>query len=69
MLSAGPIQVRKDYRMTLVEAASLQIRSVDVSDTGKHCFTIQFGTVGIIQMKLMGEKSNGNHQQHYLLHL
>ena len=36
VLSAGPIQVRKDYRMALVEAASLQIKNVHVSDTGKY---------------------------------
>lgn len=34
VLSAGPIQVRKDFRMTLVEAASLRITNVHVSDTG-----------------------------------
>ena len=34
VLSAGPIQVRKDFRMTLVEAASLRIANVHVSDTG-----------------------------------
>ena len=36
VLSAGPIQVRKDFRMTLVEAASLRITNVHVSDTGNR---------------------------------
>ena len=34
VLSAGPIQVRKDARMSLVEAASLRIKQVDVADAG-----------------------------------
>ena len=46
VLSAGPIQVRKDFRMTLVEAASLRITNVHVSDTGKfrqsHCLNLIF---------------------------
>ena len=36
VLSAGPIQVRKDSRMSLVEAASLRIKDVDVADAGKR---------------------------------
>ena len=34
VISAGSIQVRKDYRLTLVEANSLRITDVDVTDTG-----------------------------------
>ena len=34
VISAGPVQVRKDYRLTLVEANSLRITNVDVTDTG-----------------------------------
>ena len=34
VISAGAIQVRKDYRLTLVEANSLRITDVDVTDTG-----------------------------------
>ena len=36
VISAGPIQVRKDYRFALVEAASLRISEVTVADTGKQ---------------------------------
>ena len=35
VLSAGPIQVRRDSRMSLVEAASLRIKDVDVADAGE----------------------------------
>ena len=35
VISAGNVQVRKDARLTLVEAASLRITGVDVADTGK----------------------------------
>ena len=34
VISAGSVQVRKDARMALVEAASLRITGVDVADTG-----------------------------------
>ena len=36
VISAGPIQVRKDYRFALVEAASLRISEITVADTGKN---------------------------------
>ena len=35
VLTAGPIHVRKDFRLNLVEANSLKIENVHVSDTGK----------------------------------
>ena len=38
MISAGSIQVRKDYRLTLVEANSLRITDVDVTDTGTYFY-------------------------------
>ena len=38
VISAGAIQVRKDYRLTLVEANSLRITNVDVTDTGTITF-------------------------------
>ena len=39
VISAGNVQVRKDARLTLVEAASLRITGVDVADTGEsYCF-------------------------------
>ena len=34
VLTAGPIHVRKDFRLNLVEANSLKIENVHVSDTG-----------------------------------
>ena len=34
VISAGPIQVRKDFRFALVESASLRISEVTVADTG-----------------------------------
>ena len=37
VISAGPIQVRKDERLKLVEHNSLRITDVDVSDTGNTC--------------------------------
>jgi hypothetical protein len=36
VISAGPIQVRKDPRFALVEAASLRISDVVVADTGNY---------------------------------
>ena len=36
VISAGMVQVRKDARLTLVEASSLRITGVDVADTGKY---------------------------------
>ena len=40
MISAGSIQVRKDYRLTLVEANSLRITDVDVTDTGTYFYVV-----------------------------
>ena len=37
VLTAGPIHVRKDFRLNLVEANSLKIENVHVSDTGNNC--------------------------------
>lgn len=34
VITAGSVQVRKDARLKLVEASSLRITGVDVSDTG-----------------------------------
>ena len=42
VISAGSIQVRKDYRLTLVEANSLRITDVDVTDTGILSLTASF---------------------------
>ena len=42
VISAGAIQVRKDYRFTLVEANSLRITDVDVTDTGTDSFFYRF---------------------------
>ena len=36
VLTAGPIHVRKDFRLNLVEANSLKIENVHVSDTGNN---------------------------------
>ena len=38
VLTAGPIHVRKDFRLNLVEANSLKIENVHVSDTGNNWF-------------------------------
>jgi len=35
VISAGEVKVRKDDRLTLVEAASLRIDKVDVADAGE----------------------------------
>ena len=43
VISAGPIQVRKDFRFALVESASLRISEVTVADTGIG-FTPQIST-------------------------
>ena len=40
VISAGSIQVRKDYRLTLVEANSLRITDVDVTDTGTYFYVV-----------------------------
>jgi len=42
VISAGPIQVRKDPRFALVEAASLRISDVVVADTGNPCNDTKF---------------------------
>ncbi|CAB4068956.1 unnamed protein product [Lepeophtheirus salmonis] len=42
VLSAGPIQVRKDYRLTLVEASSLRITGVDVADTDNYTCEVEW---------------------------
>ena len=42
MISAGSIQVRKDYRLTLVEANSLRITDVDVTDTGTYFYVVKY---------------------------
>ncbi len=39
MISAGSVKVRKDDRLTLVEAASLRITRVDVADAGDSVAT------------------------------
>ena len=49
VLSAGPIQVRKDFRMTLVEAASLRITNVHVSDTGNIERAQKINQIHIVQ--------------------
>jgi len=40
VISAGSVKVRKDERLTLVEAASLRIDKVDVADAGKRKFVL-----------------------------
>jgi len=42
VISAGSIQVRKDYRLTLVEANSLRITNVDVTDTGNYTCEVEW---------------------------
>lgn len=54
VISAGPIQVRKDFRFTLVEAASLRITGVDVADTGNYTCEVEWrGTPMQIVHKLV----------------
>ena len=43
VISAGDVKVRKDARMTLVEAASLRITGVDVADTGNYTCEVEWG--------------------------
>ena len=54
VISAGPIQVRKDERLKLVEHNSLRITDVDVSDSGNYTCEIEWiGTPIAITHKLI----------------
>ena len=54
VISAGPIQVRKDERLKLVEHNSLRITDVDVSDSGNYTCEIEWvGTPIAITHKLV----------------
>ena len=50
VISAGSIQVRKDYRLTLVEANSLRITDVDVTDTGIIHTNLQYKYVDTFEV-------------------
>ena len=54
VISAGPIQVRKDERLKLVEHNTLRITDVDVSDSGNYTCEIEWiGTPIAITHKLI----------------
>lgn len=60
VISAGSIKVRKDYRLTLVEANSLRITNVDVSDSGKDfCY--------IWQNRVLQKRSCGRRWRFFLI--
>jgi hypothetical protein len=44
VISAGPVQVRKDARITLVEAQNLRISGIDVADTGQTNLDVLLST-------------------------